>query len=604
MMIVPTCVVPLVPQGGSWTGLPSVDFYRSLFFDLSWGLAGFWLAQTGGRYRLQGEVLDWMPFISEPAHVERPFDRRAEIIKEAVQAVNAVLGPQPDDPRLFYNASAFVFILAPPPGGGGIDGGAHGNAVTASVGDRFDLLAHELGHVAIGLAHSFDLASRRWDPFAQPGEYGNPYCIMSAQGYGADGGREERPAWVPAEPETRHYGPSLSQATRVRRGWQTASDVPWPNGSAIGPRRLSSAGDSAPAHAQALRLTSPRGEELIVSYRQPADLFDTALSGPAVVVEQVGSGRAEVANPGAAAATCLGWIRLPLDHELGGQVLLHDLTLDVVDWSPGPSGNVAIRLRPANQPAQARLVTEAAREVGVEIVEHGVAKFAAGEVHCMAGAYPWALLHREVEIELRAELDTLDPPDIEWRVQGRRLPRAAGTLLLPGHRTRSYPPPPYGTVTSKLVHVSYELSSPQRLLLRNWPAEGTYDLDITCRIVSAVGSGTLRSTVTLEGQRMVMDPRFEADRQTCRASAAARERTHKQRRRLLLPGDFWRHDDRPVRPRVEAVMRDLEAAPEAALAPLLGELAETLGRAQPRLRFADLPTEVDRAPRQSPGRKG
>jgi hypothetical protein len=594
MLVMPTCVVPLVPIGSSWDNLPSSDFYREYFFSLQWGLAAYWLEQTGNTLLLEGDVLDWMPFISEPRYSKQPFDIRGEIVNEAVQAVNYALRPEPSDPRLFYNASLFVFIIAPPPAGKGVDGGGYAHSIVMSPGDRFDFVAHEIGH-HFGLQHSFDLASRRWDPGAQDGEYGNPFCVMSARTYGRDGGTDNKPGWVPSVSETNHYGPGLSVATRASRGWIPATDVNFP---AVGQDlsiTLSSAGDSAPVHPRAVRFATPRGETFVLSYRAPFDQYDTALSKAAVVLEQVEGGRAEIFYPGLNASTWHGAIRMPVDYGVrGSQLLGPRFTVELLDWIDGTGGNVSLRVRPGTQPPQPQLTATDPRELAAEIVDKGIASWAKGEMLCVEGHYPWALLHRRLEVELSLQLDTLDAPNVEWAVDGRALMNPSGVELFPAHLVRRYPPPPYGMITSNDVHVEYERPAPHRLLLRNLPQDGCYELDVACTVTNRLGSGTLRTTVVFEGQRLVMDPKFERDREACHAEQDVRDMHNRQIRRIVLPSDLWVPHDPGIRARVDRIIRLINTSSPRDVENLQSELSHALGMVGRPVQIEALPAITGR----------
>lgn len=85
------------------------------------------------------------------------------------------------------------------------------------VKDRFDFVAHELGH-ALRVTHSFGDPAFK-DPGEDYGGYAHPYCVKSAMAYGGIGGPYFPAAPRGGRPEYSGLGPSLNATTALRRGW-------------------------------------------------------------------------------------------------------------------------------------------------------------------------------------------------------------------------------------------------------------------------------------------------------------------------------------------------------------------------------------------------
>lgn len=65
------------------------------------------------------------------------------------------------------------------------DGGSHGGVLVNYDSINHTFIAHEMGH-EFGLGHSFDLSNRKNSDWSAPGEYFDPYDIMSAMTVHAD----------------------------------------------------------------------------------------------------------------------------------------------------------------------------------------------------------------------------------------------------------------------------------------------------------------------------------------------------------------------------------------------------------------------------------
>jgi hypothetical protein len=161
------------------------------------GLNDYWIAVSGGLIDLDTtDVFDWRQLSQTRAEFIAARPSRRDKIDGAIAAF-------PDVDMSQY--SGFVAVFNTSLG----DGGAAGNGVL--VGPPGDLnvtwLGHETGHV-LGLAHSFDRSDRKTVSWSQPGEYYDPYDLMSAMN--VDHGNSDLFGAT---------GPLLCTANLDRMGW-------------------------------------------------------------------------------------------------------------------------------------------------------------------------------------------------------------------------------------------------------------------------------------------------------------------------------------------------------------------------------------------------
>ncbi|MFD8754397.1 reprolysin-like metallopeptidase [Kitasatospora sp. NPDC059577] len=202
-------------------------WYVSCLFSPTHGQAAYWPKQTAHDMPFDGEAFDRALF-EDPA--PDPSDRET--------TVHRVIRAMEDDRNTDFSPFDVVVVVLGLRDGYPSNGGSttatsrhrrHHGIVTRS-GDRFDFLAHELGH-ALGLTHSFGDPAFK-DPGEDYGGYAHPYCIMSAMAYGGIGG-----PFIPATPrdgrrEHSALGPGLNATTAPGRGWIHADTY---NPAAAGP---------------------------------------------------------------------------------------------------------------------------------------------------------------------------------------------------------------------------------------------------------------------------------------------------------------------------------------------------------------------------------
>lgn len=195
---------PVQPHPKSWYE----DFFLNWRYEN--GVANFWYKQSFGKLKIEGQVLDWSRFQIDEAAIfttKNP-DGKPMILRNVAE--NIVKQRFSND----FDGFIGVFNL---PSDHALDGGTTGNYSSFSVGDSFAFHTHEVGHLVgkkFKFNHSFGIETSTYCT----GMYGDPYCVMSAQAYGAaDVLRNDSVSFPIIEENVR--GPGLSGATRSVLGW-------------------------------------------------------------------------------------------------------------------------------------------------------------------------------------------------------------------------------------------------------------------------------------------------------------------------------------------------------------------------------------------------
>ncbi len=287
------------------------------------GVAAYWFRQSDGQLVFEGRVFDWFDLQATAVELQMPgnptIGRQPFANRALIQAVKKGFDP----------AGLDAFVVVPdvvPPAGWVLDAGAMGLDATVDalggavrvtspcavipVGSDFDFACHELGHV-IGLDHSFGLPTFAATG-ALPGEYGHPYCIMSAQTYGSANSQHDiGTAGLDRELQTK--GPGLNGATRLERGWLVGQEVELEPGLNTIFTLHSLGAPWGDGFAKVLRMRDLGGRTYTVELRSPADEDDRGMVCPALVINALKGSTADTTHPGTASATYLGEIQNP-DH--------------------------------------------------------------------------------------------------------------------------------------------------------------------------------------------------------------------------------------------------------------------------------------------------
>jgi hypothetical protein len=393
------------------------------------------------------------------------------------------------------------------------------------------------------------------------GEYGHRCCIMSARTYGSAKINQGIPAFLPQDAEYSNYGPGYSAASQAARGAVDVINVarPTSGSTAITLRSLGSALHPGPGvPPKAARIVGDDGNTYVISYRNPDDPFDFALTHPAVVIEAVDSGRAEGNYPGIHAATFIDEIRLPLVYGAADSTYQGPgFAVTIVDWDA--NSPVSIRIS-RSAPAQLTLDVKPIIELRNDVFDNGTAHFKGGEYICVGGTYDWTLWRRDFGTPIEVQIDyTAAPAIIDWKIEHAWLTQPADTLPFT-RPTTAYPPLPYGLQSPARVEISYEIERPDRLVIYNRSVDGIFDLTVSCRVSTPVGSGRTSLRITFAGQVLDM-PKFDRDRDDCIRRHRKQAPRPKKQIQIMLPHDIRkRRLNAGTREKVERLMEIAEEA--------------------------------------------
>ncbi|MER7766845.1 hypothetical protein [Kitasatospora sp. NPDC096140] len=551
MPVVRTAVLLAMFPAGQPINVPGdAPWYVSYLFSPTHGQAAYWLKQTDNDMLLDGEVFDWAVF-------EDP----APDLSSRTRTVDMVIRAMEDDRNIDFSSFDVVVVVLGLPKGHPADGGSTGatsrhrkhHGIVISVGDRFDFLAHELGH-ALGLSHSFGDPAFK-DPGEDYGGYAHPYCIMSAMAYGNIGGPYFPAAPRDGRPEYSALGPSLNATTALGRGWIQADT--YNLAAASGPAEftlrsrhwLGRVPRTAP---QAVEVLAADGTNYVIEYREDAD-WDRGQGSPALIVARGRGSSGDTHYPGTFATTYLGLRRLPVAFGSWDSVFNGPgFGMEVVGRSP-EDHTVTIRLRPGRVAPVSIGFTNRTDTVGEEVRSTGATTWGPGQKLCVEGTWEY----RELARRQQAVLEATYPPGgvpvtVTWTVDGVPLTGASGQHTFTEVVEVANPRLDLQAAARKVV-VSYAIepiAAGSRLRLTNRPDDETYQLDVAATVSTSFGAADDRTWIEFSGHEYRYSQDLYDKRDACiRNFVDIGQRFAKSK--VLLPPDLWQHlgDERAERAR-------------------------------------------------------
>ncbi|WP_405358664.1 hypothetical protein OG535_00680 [Kitasatospora sp. NBC_00085] len=592
MPVVRTAVILLgLPAGQPLNLRGDAPWYVSYFFSPTHGQASYWLKQTDNEVLLTGEVFDWA-FIDDPAP---DLSTRRKTLDRAIRAMEDSRGVD------FSPFDVVVVVLGlrdgyPSNGGSDVATSRHRqhHGIVTRVNDRFDFVAHELGH-ALGLTHSFGDPAFK-DPGEDYGGYAHPYCIMSAMAYGGIGS-----SYLPAtprdnRPEYSGLGPSLNATTALGHGWIHGHtyDPATAGAAEFTLRSRHWLGRDTALPPQAVEVLAPGGRNYVIEYRENAD-WDQGQGTPALIVAQGRGSTGDAHYPGTFATTYLALRRLPIAFgSWGGVYNGPGFGMEVIARSPADH-TVTVRLRPGRvQPVEIAF-TDHVETLREDEAGAGETTWAPGEKLCVVGTWDYRELANTQEAVVEASYPPADVPvTVAWTVDGTRLKGPSGQLLL-SKQVQVANPRLDTQEDIRPVVVSYTielLPAGARLRLANRPADETFELDVHATVSTSFGEAGDQAWVEFRGREYRYPPEFDRTRDSCLQNFIDIGRRF-SKYKVLLPPDLWRR----VRPdRVDQVQRLTDVLAylhterdEAAYRQAVGELATLVNDASVR----PAPVELD-----------
>ncbi|MFC5664936.1 reprolysin-like metallopeptidase [Kitasatospora misakiensis] len=517
----------------------NAPWYVSYFFSPTHGQTAYWLKQTDNDMLFTGEVFDWA-LSDDPAP---DLSKRRATLDRVIRAME-------NDRGIDFSPFDVVVVVLGVRDGYPTDGGSaqatsrhrrHHGIVTRT-GDRFDFLAHELGHT-LGLPHSFGDPAFK-DSGEDYGGYAHPYCVMSAMAYGGIGGPYFPATPRDGRPEYSGLGPSLNATTARGRGWIHADtyDLAAAGGPAEFTLRSRHWLGRAPRLApQAVEVLAADGTNYVIEYREDAD-WDQGQASPALIVAQGRGSTGDAHYPDTFATTFLALRRLPITFGSWNSVYNGPgFGMEVIGRSANDH-TLTIRLRPGKAHPVAIAFTDRTTTSREEEIGTGTTTWVPGEKLCVRGTWEYRELAREQQAVVEAGYPPGGVPvTVTWRVDGRRLTGTSGQLSL-RKRVQVANPRLDPQEASRTVVVSYEievLPAGARLRLTNRPEDETYQLDVAATVSTSFGTAGDRTWIEFNGREYRYPQEFYDTRDACiRTYVEIGHRFAKSK--VLLPPDLWR----------------------------------------------------------------